>query len=133
MALFAAIYNWMNVSPLSDREQKILEEIERDLYEGDPKLARNARRSSPPADTRRFKIGLIVLAAGFVLLFGFFISRLVAVGVLAFGAMVAGIVMAAGSVRGLAADRSSASQKSVRLAHALGRWERRIRERYKRT
>ncbi len=68
--------------PLSEHEQKILEEIERQLYEQDPKFARNvaskARKGHSARNLRR-GIGLFVL--GVVALFVFFARPLTLVGV----------------------------------------------------
>lgn len=59
--------------PLSEHEQKILEEIERQLYEQDPKFARNvASRSRKGHSSRNLRRGIILFALGFFALFGFF-------------------------------------------------------------
>lgn len=120
------------MSPLSEREQKILEEIEKELYEEDPNFARGVKRVPVSGEVRRFKIAVLTIVAGFLLLVAFFVSQAVVVGVLAFAAMVAGIVLAAGSARGLLSGRSPFGLRRERLARALGQWEQRIRERYKR-
>jgi Protein of unknown function (DUF3040) len=114
--------------PLSDREQKILEEIERNLYEEDPRLARDASRSPRLDNSSRFKLGLLLFVLGLAILVGFFASGLVVVGVIAFGSMVAGIVLLAGSAKDVAASsRPSREQVSQRFSQ----WEQRLREKYK--
>jgi Flp pilus assembly protein TadB len=118
--------------PLSDREQRILEEIEKNLHEEDPAFARTVREQAPRMDElRRIKLGAGVFAAGFVVLIAFFFSGVVAVGVVAFGLMVAGIVLVAGALRIIALQRSSAPVRRQRMAQRIGRWEERIRQRYK--
>jgi hypothetical protein len=118
--------------PLSEREQRILEEIEKNLHEEDPAFARTVREQAPRMDEiRRIKLGVAIFAAGFVSLISFFFSGLILVGVLAFGLMVGGIVLFAGAVRVLATERRSASVRRQRMANRIGRWEERIRQRYK--
>ena len=59
--------------PLSEHEQKILEEIERQLYEQDPKFARNvASRSRKGQSSRNLRRGIALFVLGFIALFGFF-------------------------------------------------------------
>ena len=114
--------------PLSDREQKILEEIEKNLHDDDPRLAREV--SGPRSSNYgNIKLGLLIFFVGLALLIGFFLSGSLIVGVIAFGAMVAGIILAAGALGGMAP--SGRSQRD-RLSSAFSDWERRMRERYKR-
>ncbi len=59
--------------PLDDREQKILEEIERQFYEEDPKLAETVRTASIASiSTKNLKWALLSLAVGVGLMLGFF-------------------------------------------------------------
>ncbi|MDQ3954067.1 MAG: DUF3040 domain-containing protein [Actinomycetota bacterium] len=115
--------------PLSDREQKILEEIERNLHEEDPRLARNVSGPSSEIHTNRIKLGILIFIIGFAILIGFFASGLVLVGVLAFGVMVGGIAIALSAVGSLA---TSARAQQDKMGDAFSRWEKRLRERYKR-
>lgn len=120
--------------PLSEREQKILEEIEKNLYEEDPKFAHGVRRRTPRMDeVRRVKIGALLFVCGFALLIGFFVSRTVLVGVAAFGAMVGGIVLVAGALRDYAGSRRfGPGAQRERLTGLFQQWEDRLRKRYKR-
>ena len=57
--------------PLSDREQRILEEIEKNLYEEDPRFARATRRTTPRFDrSKRARLGglLFVIGLGFTMI-----------------------------------------------------------------
>jgi lipopolysaccharide export LptBFGC system permease protein LptF len=55
--------------PLSEHEQKILEEIERRLIEDDPGLARRARDATLPAHlTRRIRLAAFAFVLGFLML-----------------------------------------------------------------
>lgn len=115
--------------PLSEREQKILDEIERNLFEEDPRFARQVKGSRFD-DANKARLGVFVFAAGFAALIAFLLTRSVVIGALSFGAMVCGIVLAVGALQGLFSrtERPSASQ---RMATAFARWERSVRERYK--
>ena len=121
--------------PLSDREQRILEEIEKNLYKEDPSFAQGVRRRTPRLDQGKgIKVGVLVFIAGFALLIAFFVSSSLWVGLLAFGAMVGGIVLVAGSIRSLVADRSGRDGgRRDRVTQAVKKWEERIRQRYKRS
>jgi Flp pilus assembly protein TadB len=113
--------------PLSEREQKILEEIERDLYREDPGFARNVRtRASSIPRATRTRLGVLLFLAGLASLFVFFANRWLFLGVIAFVAMVAGVVLVAGSLRSTEDDRSR-----ERMATVVQRWEQRFRQRYK--
>ena len=122
--------------PLSEREQKILQEIERDLYREDPAFARDVKRPPRFAEGMRARLGIGLFACGFLMLIAFFVvtsatrsqAFSLLLGVLAFAAMVAGIVMMVGSLRALA---TSKDQPRDRLVQALKRWESRVRDRYK--
>ena len=119
--------------PLSDHEQRILDEIEKNLHEEDPTFARAVREQAPPRmdEIRRIKLGAGSFVAGFVILISFFFSGVVALGVVAFGLMVGGIVLVAGALRVIASERRPASASRERVARKIGRWEERLRQRYK--
>jgi Flp pilus assembly protein TadB len=66
--------------PLSEHEQRILEEIEKRLQEEDPRLAEAVARSSLYAHiARRIRLGVLTFVIGFVMLLLFFLSVWVAV------------------------------------------------------
>jgi hypothetical protein len=121
--------------PLSEQEKRILDEIEKGLYKEDPRFARGVREKSPHfGERRRARMGVLVFIAGFVLLFTFFVSGLVLVGIAAFGVMVAGIILIAGALHTLVDKRSDvpSARWSTRLGGTMRRWEERIKRRYKR-
>ena len=125
-----ASYNRLTV-PLSDHEQRILDEIEKNLYEEDPRFARQVKeRPGTGTDRLRAKLGAAALAAGFLGLLLFFYSGAVAVGVVAFIGMVIGVVLIAGWVRSVATS-TSVTSPTDRISRALNDWEKRVRERYK--
>jgi hypothetical protein len=115
--------------PLSEREQKILEEIERDLYREDPRFARGVHKSRKGlSQTARARLGGALFVAGVCSLLAFFAKQWLVFGVVAFGAMVAGVVLIAGALRSLASDDSPLRE---RLSSRWRRWEERFRERYR--
>jgi hypothetical protein len=121
--------------PLSEQEKRILDEIEKGLSKEDPGFARSVREKSPHfGERRRARIGVLVFIASFGLLFAFFISGLVLVGIAAFSGMVAGIVLIAGALHTLVHKRSDvpSARWSTRLGELMRRWEERVKQRYKR-
>jgi Flp pilus assembly protein TadB len=92
--------------PLSERERRILEEIEKGLNKEDPSFAREVRRKAPrAADRRRVKLGAVLLVTGLLVLLAFFVTSAILIGVTAFALMVAGVVLIAGSLLGSLAPR----------------------------
>jgi hypothetical protein len=62
--------------PLDDREQRILEEIERQFYEDDPRLAETVRTTGlASASGRHLKWAVLGLVGGTVLMLVFFTSQ----------------------------------------------------------
>jgi hypothetical protein len=120
--------------PLSEREKRILEEIEKNLYQEDPQFARGVKRESPRmADRRRVQAGGLLFVIGFATLIAFFVTGSVIVGVLAFGAMVGGIVVIAGSIKGSVAPRRPPGPAfGDRISQTMRSWEERFRQRYRR-
>jgi hypothetical protein len=119
--------------PLSEREQRILEEIEQTLYKEDPAFARETKKIVPhAAERRKAQAGGALFFIGFSILIGFFITGSVIVGVTAFGAMVAGIVLIAGSVHTFLASKGAVpGGPSDRLSSAARSWEEKLRDRYR--
>jgi ABC-type nickel/cobalt efflux system permease component RcnA len=120
--------------PLSDSEQRILEEIEKNLYADDPAFARGVRRKAPHfAQFHRLRLGIFSLVAGIGLLVWFLLSGNLIFGVLAFAAMVVGIVLAMRSFSTIAIrGRSRTPRLRDRTTSAVKQWEERFRNRYKR-
>ena len=119
--------------PLSDREQQILAEMEKNLIDEDPSFAQGKLQVEAPerADTRGIKLGAFIFILGIACLVGFFYSQLVIVGVLAFGAMVGGIVVAGSSLRDLFTSDNDGTQG--RAGRAMADLEEKLRQRYRRS
>lgn len=126
--------------PLSDNEQRLLEQMERALYAEDPKFAstmRGAARRSGSA--RRLMIGVGGLALGLVLLVVGVAKQMVPLAVVGFICMLAGTAYAvsghrkggpAGVVQSNGAVRQVSKRRSGSFMQRLEqRWDRRRDER----
>ena len=85
--------------PLDDREQRILEEIERQFYADDPKLAETVRDARLAAGSgRQARLALFGFVVGLGLMIGFF-TRITWVALVGFGIMVASAVTVSSVIR----------------------------------
>ncbi|MGP9694972.1 DUF3040 domain-containing protein [Brachybacterium sp. AOP25-B2-12] len=120
--------------PLSDHEQKMLDEMERQLFADDPKLAR-AFHASPQQrrSRRRIILGLLGVGIGLALLVLAVALPAIWLGVLAFLIMVAGGIAAvtapSRTTEGEPAEAdgrsTAAASQSAFLRRMEERWERR--------
>jgi hypothetical protein len=84
--------------PLSDHEQRLLDQIERALYQDDPKFASTVRSTDLRTHMkRRLRRAGLVLAVGVVVMFTGLVSNLPAVGILGFVVMVGALALALSS------------------------------------
>jgi Protein of unknown function (DUF3040) len=123
------------VVPLSDNEQRLLEQMERALYAEDPKFAstmRGAARRSGSA--RRMMIGVGAVVLGLVLLIVGVVQQAVPLSVAGFISMLAGTAYAvsghrrggpAGVVQGNGAVRKVAKRRTTFMQRLEQRWDRR--------
>lgn len=87
--------------PLSEHEQRLLEQMERALYAEDPKFASSLQRPSIARASRgRVVAGAIVIIAGMALLITGVATKMPWVGVIGFLAMLGGVVVAFTGGRG---------------------------------
>lgn len=109
--------------PLDDREQRILDEIERQFYEEDPKLAETVRTATIAGlSARHMKWAILGLVVGAGLMFGFFTSNTF-VALIGFGVLVASLV----GIVAIARRRSGIASSSER--GLIGGLRRRLRGR----
>ena len=128
--------------PLSDNEQRLLEQMERALYAEDPKFASAMRGANRrPGAARRLAIGGTGIVLGLVVLVFGVAQESIPIGVLGFVCMLGGtayavssqrrgplgVVSAAGTVRPPA--KSTARNKSSFMERLEQRWDRRKDER----
>lgn len=87
--------------PLSDHEQRVLEQLERQLHADDPRLATRMTESrGAAASGRRIILGVLLAAAGLAVVLVGVSTRLVPVGVLGTVLIGAGILVATLPARG---------------------------------
>ena len=117
--------------PLSDHEQRILDEIEKNLLQEDPGFARKGPVSAGTR-RRRARFGAFCFLAGVAGLLLFFSTSLVIVGVLAFAAMVLGIVVIARSIGSAPSAAGLLQGSRERATRFVTDWEDKVKERRKR-
>lgn len=87
--------------PLSEHEQRLLEQMERALHEEDPKLASTLRHGSNyTVNGRQVLLGSLGVVLGLAALLGGVIASLVIVGVVGFLMMLGGTLMIGSAFRG---------------------------------
>lgn len=80
--------------PLSEGEQRILEQMERALHAEDPKLATALKQGNQTIlNGRQFALGILVFFVGIAGLIGGVASKLVVVGAIAFLVMLGGVLI----------------------------------------
>ncbi|MFA5786402.1 MAG: DUF3040 domain-containing protein [Actinomycetota bacterium] len=118
--------------PLSEHEQKMLADIERHLFEEDPRFAEQVSSASVRRRLgRRLKIASAVFVAGLCLLLTFAVN--VALGIVGFALMVGGAVVVVDTVRRLVGRRGEAKPQAKRANPLVDWWaatEARWRERW---
>lgn len=78
--------------PLSEHEERILAEIERQLAQDDPRFVARARRSRRSGGRRRLPVAVGMFAVGFLCLLGLVIH--IALGFVGFAMMFAAVLVA---------------------------------------
>lgn len=119
--------------PLSEHEQRILDEIEKRLAEEDPKFARTTTKATPRGvAVRRIKRAAVGFIGGFALLLAGLISggeMLVVFGLVAFGVMlvsVLSIARAAKEMGGGAVKPGDAASPGTWMDRFEQRWRKRF-------
>jgi hypothetical protein len=80
--------------PLSEHEQRLLEQIERALVDDDPKFASTVRTGDRRLKARRkLQLGALLVLVGFAVLVGGAVARSVPLGVLGFVIAFAGVAL----------------------------------------
>ena len=93
--------------PLSEHEQRLLDQIERALYAEDPKFATSVRARDLRSHYRvRIARSAVAFVAGLVLLFGGLISKVVPIGVFGFVVMLGALLFGLTSWQRLSGNRA---------------------------
>jgi ABC-type multidrug transport system fused ATPase/permease subunit len=113
--------------PLSEHEQKILEDIERRLQQEDPRFAQQvAHHSLMGLVSRRIRIGVLTFVAGFVLLMLFMVSIWIAL--VGFAVMLFSALFIYNQLRRLGRDtRAAGGGGRLSMSEILGRLGNRFR------
>lgn len=115
--------------PLSEHEQRMLEQMERALYEEDPRFAATIRDTPAPASRARrgAGLGVLVAALGVVAMAGGLIVNVPIISVLGFVGLLGGTYIA---MRGVASEgRAAKGQRERRPSGFLKSAEDRFRNR----
>lgn len=114
---------------LSEREQQILQDIERRLYEQDPKFAQGVASSTLQAHLlRNVRRGIAMFVLGFLVLIVFFFRPVLAIGVAAFLLMLGAATYTYQSVRRAGAEQVRSFRNQAPWSKFVTRLEERIRE-----
>lgn len=122
--------------PLSEHEQRLLEQIERALYAEDPKFASTVRGKGLGKPTRRrrlqgaaiFVVGLVLLVVG-VAVRQLWLGDLPVLSIVGFLAMLVGAVLA---VTSIGSGQQAAEKKSAESEKERGGFTGRMEERFRR-
>jgi len=105
--------------PLSEHEQRLLEQMERALYAEDPKFATSLRSASAGRASRgRAALGVLVLLGGVTLLMLGAILPMIALGVVGFLVMIVGATLVYLGLRGRPAAAATAEGDAAPEASA---------------
>ncbi len=105
--------------PLSEHEQRLLEQMERALYAEDPKFATSMRNPrAGVGDRRLIALGVLAFLVGMGLLLAGVMTQLVVVGVVGFLAMLGGIWMAIRAWRTAAEPAQATAQGASQAPRA---------------
>jgi Flp pilus assembly protein TadB len=122
--------------PLSDHEQKLLEQIEQALYAEDPKFAASVRKvkSRRPRGRRWIALSILGVLVGLGLVLVGLLAKLIILGIIGFVLIVAACAYGAHSLRrGSSASSNVAGAPSAKARDAgglRGRMEDRLRRRF---
>ena len=96
--------------PLSEHEQRLLEQMEWALYAEDPKFASSLRSAGPrPGNRRKAAIGVLTLLVGMGLLIAGPVTSIVALGVVGFIVMLVGTMLVISAMRAEPAEAATAA------------------------
>ncbi|BBZ54729.1 membrane protein [Mycolicibacterium phocaicum] len=131
--------SWEARMPLSDHEQRMLDQIESALYAEDPKFASSVRGGTlhAPSARRRLQgaglfvlgLALLVLGVAFRILW---INQLPILSVIGFVVMFAGAVFAVTGPRVLSKEKSTPSSGKSKRARAGNSFTNRMEDRFRR-
>jgi hypothetical protein len=117
--------------PLSEHEQRLLEQMERALYAEDPKFASSLRSAGPrPGSRRKAAVGVLTALVGFGLLITGAATSIVVVGVVGFLAMLVGTFLVVTTMRARPEAETAAKPGKAAKAPKTGFMDR-VEERFR--
>jgi hypothetical protein len=115
--------------PLSDREKRLLEEMEAALLTEDPRLVSALSSKAPVSPSRnRIMAGAGLVLLGLVTLFGGLISQVTPIGILGFVIALGGVITAISSISTTVRGPRKPSSRTNMSARLEQRWENRSNE-----
>ena len=115
--------------PLSDREKRLLEEMEAALLTEDPRLVSALSSKAPVSPSRnRIMAGAGLLLLGLITLFAGLISQVTPIGILGFLFALSGVITAISSISAPVRGPRKASPRTNLSARLEQRWENRGNE-----
>jgi len=115
--------------PLSDREKRLLEEMEAALLTEDPRLVSALSSKGPVSPSRnRIMLGAGLLLLGLVTLFGGLIAQVTPIGILGFIIALSGVITAISSISSMNRGPRQPKSRSNLSARFEQRWENRSNE-----
>lgn len=113
--------------PLSDKEQEILQQIERQLTEEDPQFSRRVSSKLDGRSKRNLRLGIALFVVGFGVLIAFLALTQLLLGVASFLMMLAGAVLAFEAFRRFGAEGARNVREKAPLKRIFGPIEGRMR------
>ena len=115
--------------PLSDREKRLLEEMEAALLTEDPRLVSALSSKAPVSPSRnRVLAGVGLLLLGLITLFAGLISQVTPIGILGFVIALSGVIIVISSISAPVRGPRKASSRTPLSARLEQRWENRANE-----
>lgn len=99
--------------PLSEHEQKLLDQMERALYAEDPRFASHMKGTPGSPNRRRVIVGVCIAIAGLATVLAGVTTELIPLGVVGFVVMVAGVAWAATPSRAKRGQTVDSAQPSA--------------------
>ena len=115
--------------PLSDREKRLLEEMEAALLTEDPRLVSALSSKAPVSPSRnRIMAGAGLILLGLITLFGGLISQVTPIGILGFVIALGGVITAISSISPMVRGVRKPSSRTNLSARLEKRWDNRSNE-----
>lgn len=116
--------------PLSEHEQRLLDEMERNLYGNDSDVHAAPMGGMPRPNYRAIAVGIVMVLAGLATLLAGVVTHLIVVGIAGFALMFAGVIVA--TRPGTPVEFPSSTSRTSRPASSKQSFMQRMEERWDR-